>query len=429
MEFTTDMGWKFWKYVNESCDHRDFDSVVDEMFPGISGGDRVHRHVSYGTGFTANVPNWTKDLLWQTENIQSLLYRHQHPANCSGARFLVPWPNHPYGIGSWLHVISTEWKRALREGRILTYHSKFSWYPKLVGAFCGDKPHGDCLFEPLTNCSITSESDVVVGNVGGDGFPPWIAKLLQNSMICQDKYALAWFWKAQVIGYMCRLNNRTLDWIQKVVLQSGIPPEMMRPGGFDISMHVRQSDVREWRTVNNPEYASVLYMMRKILGRDPTVFLATDSDESIEYFSNLPGFKVYTIKGFSRGAFSTNDEIRIKAGDIGSLYAWADLYMLAHGNILIGTLTSNVIRLVMELRAVQYEMASNLMMEVGQTRCVSMAHCEHHGIPWKFDWNLVKDRPWLPFRLDMVLGRAKGDDLRRLFENKLSQGPLLPDAI
>jgi hypothetical protein len=141
------------------------------------------------------------------------------------------------------------------------------------------------------------------------------------------------------------------------------------------------------------------------------VFLAADSDQSIEYFTGLPGFEMYTIKGYSRSMFCANDTVREMAGDIGSLYAWADIHGLALGSIVVGTYGSNIIRMVMEMRAVQYEMASNWMIEVGRTSCVSMAHCERHGMKWKFDWDMGRGIPWGEFQLDSVWGSAKGEEL------------------
>jgi hypothetical protein len=264
---------------------------------------------------------------------------------------------------------------------------------------------------PLTNCTITKESDILVGRKGGDRFPSWIGKLLNNSMVAQDQYAFAWFWKAQVIGYMCRLNNRTRAWIVDAAVRSGIPKHMIRPGCFDISLHVRQSDVREWRVMANDEFASMLYMARRLLGRDPTVFVAADTAASTEFFVRLPGFKMYTLRGFSRDD-SVDDVSRERNGDIAAIWAWADFELLGYGSIVIGTFTSNVVRLVMEMRGVQHGMASNLLMEVGEVECVSMAHCEYHGRPWKFDWWLRENVSFGEFVMSDHLGTAKGGSSR-----------------
>jgi hypothetical protein len=103
--------------------------------------------------------------------------------------------------------------------------------------------------------------------------------------------------------------------------------------------------------------------------------------------------------------------------------------LLAHGGIFIDTFRGNVGRLVMELRGTQYGMASELFMEIGDIPCMSMAHCEFHGIPWRFDFGYGGRKSWAGFVARDILHGNKGDFLTHLFETKLASGHLLPDDV
>jgi hypothetical protein len=319
LQFRFAMGFEYWRHI-DSLGFNHLHTALRQLFPDVSGGGRINRHFIYRPDFKEEVANWTSDLLWQTERIQELLSRYQHPADCSRAAFMIPGSGLSAGLGAVLRQTACIWTQALESGRIFTYGSARSQYPALIGPFCKDNPNGDCLFEPLTNCSITNNSDVIVGKIHNGTYPMWLHEVIRDSMIAHDPYACAWFWKAQVMTYQSRLNNRTRDFIRQGLIDSGIPAELWRPGGFDIGIQIRHSDQDEWRQVSDAEYRDVLMIAKKILGRDPIVFLATDDPTSVTYFQSLPGMKVYAFKGIDRNQWRDKSS-RERAGDISSLWA------------------------------------------------------------------------------------------------------------
>jgi hypothetical protein len=427
LKYQFQMGFEYWRHL-DSLGLGYVEAALDQLFPPIRGGDRTHRHFSYRPDFEAYVPNWSSDFLWQTKRIQDLIYRHQHPSDCSRAKFIIAGSGWTSGLGSYLHQIACIWVKALETGRIFAYHPNQSFYPRLEGPFCGNHSNGDCLFERVTNCTIREDSDVITGGRNSGAYPRWLGDLLEDSMVAHDPYAFSWFWKAQVMGYLCRTKERVRQFIEQAFRDSDIPLELYRPNGIDVGVHVRHSDRVEPRSTSNEEYAAMVYTARKLLGRNPTVFLATDDQGSVTYFKSLPGMTVYTFNGPNRNKWK-DDESRNQAGDISSLWAWADVEAMAQCNILIGGFLSNFMRVPMELRATRYGLASNLFMEAGELPCVSMSHCEYHDIPWLFDFYIRFRTSWESFNTSTFPQKKSGERLTQAFRMKLAKPDILPQSI
>jgi hypothetical protein len=172
LQHQSSTGLDYWHYLNSLGIHY-LESALDQLFPPVRGGGRIHRHFTYRSNFDVTVPNWSSDLLWQTEHIQDLIYRHQHPSDCSRAKFIIAGGDGMFGLGSYLHQIACIWVKALETGRIFIYHPNLSRYPRLIGNFCRENPNGNCLFEPVTNCTIYDNSDFVSGGYNSGTYPRW----------------------------------------------------------------------------------------------------------------------------------------------------------------------------------------------------------------------------------------------------------------
>jgi hypothetical protein len=103
--------------------------------------------------------------------------------------------------------------------------------------------------------------------------------------------------------------------------------------------------------------------------------------------------------------------------------------MMANANILIGTFVSNFVRLPMELRAARYGLASNLFLEAGEQRCVSMAHCEYHNIPWEFDFYTPTRTSWEAFEEPKFGEKNTEEELASSFARKFTGPDPLPTSI
>jgi hypothetical protein len=138
--------------------------------------------------------------------------------------------------------------------------------------------------------------------------------------------------------------------------------------------------------------------------------------------------KVYTLHGIDRKKWKDNQSRR-HAGDISTFWSWADLEIVAHSNILIGSTLSNFMRMAQELRATRYGLASNLVMDVGELRCLTMAHCEGNGFPWEFDFYIKRHASWNPFEIRDFPRKLTGEALTEAFRRKLASPDVLPSSI
>jgi hypothetical protein len=89
--------------------------------------------------------------------VQRMIWEHQHPADCSKAKFLLYLANPPTGIGSVIHHMSTALQAALDSGRVFAEipGSNFLTWDQ----YCSQEQRtlGSCYFAPLTNCSVTQD--------------------------------------------------------------------------------------------------------------------------------------------------------------------------------------------------------------------------------------------------------------------------------
>jgi hypothetical protein len=66
--------------------------------------------------------------------------------------------------------------------------------------------------------------------------------------------------------------------------------------------------------ISDKDYASIVYIVWKLLRRDPIMFLATDDAQPVTYFRNLPAMTGHAFTGTDANT-SVNDSTRLGAGD------------------------------------------------------------------------------------------------------------------
>ena len=87
-----------------------------------------------------------------TAYAQRVLYQHQHPASCSGLRFIAYSPCY-HGIGSTIHIMGQMLSHALRLNRVLMIEENPE-HPYYDSEYCPPGTSGhDCYFEPVSNCT------------------------------------------------------------------------------------------------------------------------------------------------------------------------------------------------------------------------------------------------------------------------------------
>jgi hypothetical protein len=220
-------------------------------------------------------------MLPHSARVQQLIWAHQHPSDCSKAKFLLyrnpRLGEGSHGVGSLLHLQTTMLLLALNSGRVLaevpgTYLTD---HP-----YCGNRTTVDtCYLRPLTHCQITPQQIASAYKLNGTAgsldqalfslanstaeldrrgrflsatklFPqktrlsqtvpkPFQALLADTGIPAKKQY---YWWRAQAIAYIVRPNEQALQeiavrkrWVDSVNNQqpvkrlSAVEAAAMRP--------------------------------------------------------------------------------------------------------------------------------------------------------------------------------------------------------
>lgn len=109
-----------------------------------------------GAGYQYNAAG---SMLPHTTAVQQAIWQHQHPLDCTSAKYLLYRNTRlgegSHGVGSILHLQTVMLLLALNSGRILA---------EVPGTYLTDHPYcgnrttiDTCYFQPLTHCSVTPE--------------------------------------------------------------------------------------------------------------------------------------------------------------------------------------------------------------------------------------------------------------------------------
>ncbi|KXZ41599.1 hypothetical protein GPECTOR_373g156 [Gonium pectorale] len=310
-----------------------------------------------------------------TLEAQREIYEHQHPKDCSKAKYLI-YRVVPNGIGAVFHVAGVGLHLALDLGRV---------FIEAPGTFltntkeCGDRKTLDsCYFMPFAGCQPTAEqlrnavqlfghtpldshADAAVLIASHDSLlkvrphaPRRFQERLQTTALQPKKHY--YWWRAQSVAYMLRLRPEVradLEARRKKTLAGPAPA----PGC--ISVHVRHGDKGvEAETFDNPVYDRTASKVRAL---DPSrftnqLFVSTEDPDTIEYFVNHTSSKWRT--GFTRGVPRKPDRSRPNLSymaEIGyyeeMLNSLLNLDLALECSAFVGSIYSNWVRLIDELRA------------------------------------------------------------------------------
>jgi len=233
--------------------------------PNVQGNDRDD--VLYGTAYT-----------------QRRIWEHQHPRDCSGAKFLAMY-NWPIGMGALLHFLGRALGLALHLGRILVVADEaygpesmalwpgpggMPWHER--GLCEGDKSW-ECWFQPLTHCAVGPDlmalwpSDLSLfrrDNFTWHYVPTMFQHMVRRCSRVKRSMEFYW-WHAQAVTYIIRFNSRTrvlLDDLRRKLLHvrhkgsHGLHKLRNIPRG-SVAVHVRHGDkVEEVPSVTFDKYYS-----------------------------------------------------------------------------------------------------------------------------------------------------------------------------
>lgn len=257
----------------------------------------------------ANPPASDGRVLPLTLQAQWAIYKHQHPADCKSAKYLV-YEAVQSGIGSVLHVETLALRAALDSGRILVeapghFLTSHPW--------CGANTTPDsCYFLPLSNCTLTDSElagaershdlgnrlkardlslpRVVRGNYDSLVWafrapaPAMFEAALNKTVMPHPENDVTW-WRAQGVAYLLRPNERAAQEL-RLRLRDKLRVEAPPPGC--VSLYIRHGDKHvESKVYEDPEYEEAV---KKLLGVDRSlsrhVFLSTEDPATVTYFTN-----------------------------------------------------------------------------------------------------------------------------------------------
>eukprot|EP00927_Polykrikos_kofoidii_P055076 TRINITY_DN49391_c0_g1_i1.p1 TRINITY_DN49391_c0_g1~~TRINITY_DN49391_c0_g1_i1.p1 ORF type:complete len:794 (+),score=59.18 TRINITY_DN49391_c0_g1_i1:110-2491(+) len=210
------------------------------------------------------------DVLYGTAYAQRMIWEHQHPPDCSQAKYLMMlhWP---VGIGALLHFLAHALGLAMHLGRLLVlavedYSGRkgsmgMPWYDAEV---CPGATSWECWFQPLSSCPYVGGDTEVVQIEHLDIFrgetnftrhyvPEVFQELLRECSPVKRSGFFYW-WHVQAITYIVRFNWNTrilLDRLRGQLLHSRkfdfqtprrwSHAAVSLPAGT-IAMHVRHGD-------------------------------------------------------------------------------------------------------------------------------------------------------------------------------------------
>ena len=178
-----------------------------------------------------------------------------------------------------------------------------------------------------------------------------------------------------------RLNEETEKLVNEIRNKALVNPK----DHYDVMIHVRHGDKhKEMKLINTKDYVYPLEIISKLLQKKLSVFVSSDDQEAIDYLINLDKkkyeFSYFNFKHHSNGY---SDK---KRGFDNSLQTFADLFESAKANYLIGTLISNVDRVILELRLL-YGGDMNLpFFDVSETICITFSQCKALGMVFNLIW-------------------------------------------
>lgn len=430
-----DLKYEFWKELN-TLNTDDINEILDILFPNVANSNNLNNfnekefifdqkislldeYVDKHQDWPDESYNWEpprnqkvgKVIIPGIKDIQYLIWKHQHPMSCSNKKVLVV-PQFTSGFGSCLHMLSAYLSEALNKNKILVWgEASYAWD---IGPYCHDYESDiqrkyikmqekrkiahnqininytkyseqkgfDCFFNLLSNCSIDSENieaEYIFTILSEKIVPDIIMPIVEKLKIPEN--LVYFYWRLCSTAYLVRYNEQAKDWMKELENDYLINPV----DNYDVSIYVRHGDKdKEMNLVSNEQYMSALSIIQKILNKKQlNIFLSTEDPNTIEWFTKHTN---YSITYFN---FVLENIDLIKSMELGSVLTQQMLANLKHSlfsKYVIGTLSSNWNRLILELRMTTAGYANNYYFEVGDHICVSLEHCKLLNEKFHTNW-------------------------------------------
>ncbi len=362
--------------------HKQYTDFPDPSYYWVypKGEEPKERHVLFGTYY-----------------IQHEIWKHQFPATCEDKKFLIV-PLWYAGIGSTLHILTIGLAWALQSNRILI--------PFIIERRWGDPDFCDpdnqsilCYLNIMTNCTIPNYNyiqllkqknqdipsiDLQVSNSNDITAFSLRKYLLRSEYLTYNILPVAidpflgresslaikkWYWRVQGVTFITRLNERTVNWIQKYEKENCKECK----NEYDISLHIRHGDKgSEMKLIDADVYKEAIKILTSLgMKKNYTVYVNADDQESVDIIHTLP----YDVASFnqSRSNYGYNENIKKK---LSGLESFANLYNQIRADHCVGTIGSNWNRLIYALKDTVGMKSDGYLLDIGFDRCLSFSHCK-----------------------------------------------------
>ncbi len=206
--------------------------------------------------------------------------------------------------------------------------------------------------------------------------PTFVHNFLSINNIEQNE---KWYWRIQGATFVTRLNERTVNWIREYEKESCKDCK----NEYDISTHIRHGDKgSEMRLIDADVYKEAIKIITSLgMKKNYTVYVNADDQESVDVIHSLP----YDIASFnqSRHNFGYNEN---KLEKHVGLISFANLYNQVRADHIVGTIGSNWVRLIYELKSTVGMKSDGFILEVGRVLCISSSHCSSKGNILQTGW-------------------------------------------
>jgi hypothetical protein len=340
-------------YTNQGHSHVPMDALVDERM--------------------APLTKWA----------QMQIYRHQNPADCAQSRFLITegWDG---GLGSEMHVIGSHLAYAMQNNYILM------WGLNTCRRFVNTAECSQgcaCLYKEISNCSTDEGFHANKANwpsVNHANYnlviPDVFRDALRSKIPSMTDEELLYWWRAQSVGFLMRLNNNTVSAVADMRKEHGLhyasggrELPFPLPSGT-VNAHIRHGDKhKEMTLVPSENYVQAFFSMIRNMPNSYSrvLFVSTDDETAIntcrELVENNQMTLVYTKLQRMEGGHDVDAWDRMNGGSQTRMVVgyFMQLFMSLESDAWIGTRGSNINRLIDELRCIWVDKCQQVYVEVG----------------------------------------------------------------
>lgn len=323
-----------------------------------------------------------------THAAQTLIWQTQHPDDCASARFVVSnghWHPRGNGIGAIMHVTGTHLGGAVEKGAVFLFNERSGeeWTDETT---CGSVRNWECFFRAPSHCTLEhvtpTNSDV---DSGPRFLPAAFRDMLYAAVPDMTEDAAKYWWRAQSVAYLMRLNDMTLAAVRALrtdALLIGLsegsrltPADVAKiplPSGA-IHAHVRHGDkYTEMLLQGTARYtnASIALTLAQPFTLRRILYISTEDSNVPAEAGVLLAKKDWTVLHYGIRRSNTGPLTQIK--DLGEGTAGnttrthlQQLVMSMEADAWVGTRGSNWNRLLDELRCVWVDKCGLPYTEVG----------------------------------------------------------------